>query len=611
MDRRGAAPGHGRFPVRLRKGRGANNTNRALLLSNRKDFRVRDVVAAYERAASDLIPQYERRSFEEVHALVLKLLPDAAGNVLDVGAGSGRDAAWFAARGHSVVAVEPSSRMRKKARLRHGDSKVYWMDDRLPTVDKVLRSRSSFDLIWLSAVWHHIPRGQRPRAFRKLVSLLNPGGSMMISLRQGPPTAGRPMQEAGAAEIEKLARQHGLNTTLVQRQDDAGKRPGIYWKVVWLQLPDDGTGALPLLRHVVINDQKSSTYKLALLRILLRIADSAAGFARESADENYVELPLGLVALYWVRSFRPLVDQDLPQQPVGNGQLAFAKAGFRGLSRRSPFDLRVGQRFHGQDAENLTLAIRDAAKCIRKMPAHFITFPGSDRQVFPCDYTGPVRKRVAVRLDEAFLWSVGSISVPIHLWRAMSRFASWLEPAVLNEWVRMMRAYESQKEGMPRSWDRHRGALQWLEPKRDTKIVRKRAQQLRDKQPLFCIWTEKPLTTSFEIDHCFPFAAWPCNDLWNLLPSQKKTNNEKRGKLPSYEALEQAKPRLFDWWDSAYLRDKVLSERFEHEARGALPLAVSDNGKVTPESLFEGVALQQRFLKQNQQLAEWQPKSTR
>jgi hypothetical protein len=35
-----------------------------------------------------------------------------------------------------------------------------------------------------------------------------------------------------------------------------------------LRLPDDGTGALPLLRHIIFNDDKSSTYKLALLRVL-------------------------------------------------------------------------------------------------------------------------------------------------------------------------------------------------------------------------------------------------------------------------------------------------------------------------------------------------------
>jgi protein-L-isoaspartate O-methyltransferase len=49
------------------------------------------------------------------------LLSDATGTVLDVGAGSGRDAAWFAARGHDVVAVEPTSAMRSEGQHRHPD----------------------------------------------------------------------------------------------------------------------------------------------------------------------------------------------------------------------------------------------------------------------------------------------------------------------------------------------------------------------------------------------------------------------------------------------------------------------------------------------------------
>ena len=43
-----------------------------------------------------------------------------------------------------------------------------------------------------------------------------------------------------------------------------------------------------------------------------------------------------------------------------------------------------------------------------------------------------MRVRNAVRLDEAFLWSFGTFSVPAHLWQAMSRYAPWIEPAVLN-----------------------------------------------------------------------------------------------------------------------------------------------------------------------------------
>ena len=126
------------------------------------------------------------------------------------------------------------------------------MDDTLPALEKVLRSKLTFDLIWVSAVWMHVPRSVRARAFRKLVSVMSPGASMMFSLRQGPPPLDRPMEPATAAEAEELARRHGLQTIRRERISDAAGRTEVSWDVVWLRLPDDGTGALPLLRHIRI-----------------------------------------------------------------------------------------------------------------------------------------------------------------------------------------------------------------------------------------------------------------------------------------------------------------------------------------------------------------------
>ena len=580
-------------------------SRRSLAAGDRQDaFEVRDVVASYDVGAHGLANEYESLSFEEVHAPVLDLLPDSASCILDVGAGSGRDAAWFAASGHEVVAVEPSAEFRDAGKVRHRSPKVRWMDDTLPALSKVLRSKLTFDLIWVSAVWMHVPPSVRVRAFRKLVSVMSPGGSMMLSLRQGPPPSERPMKPATATEVEVLARRYGLQTIRSVRHPDASARQGVSWEVIWLRLPDDGTGALPLLRHVVFNDQKSSTYKLALLRTLIRIADGASGFARPGKYGQHVDLPLGLVALFWIRAFKPLVARELPQLPRGNGNLSFVKEGFRGLDKRSPNDLRVGQNFTGEDAENLVRAIRDAARCIRIMPATYTTYPGSSEPVFPCERREPGRVGDSVRMDEAFLWSFGTLSVPVHLWQAMSRYAPWIEPAVLNEWIEIMRGYASNTV----SWDDHMASLRWLEPEHDTGVVRGLGRRLRASgSPLFCVWTDRKLRNDFEIDHCFPFAAWPCNDLWNLLPSSKKANQGKRDRLPAPEALEQAKPRILEWWDLAYIRDSALAERFEDEGRSALPTAVSTDGAMTPESLFEGVMVQQMVLKRDQQLAEWLP----
>ncbi len=567
-------------------------------------FEVSDVVSGYDSVAHDLVPLYEAVSFEDLHAPVIKWLPKSTAWVLDVGAGSGRDAAWFAGKGHNVVAVEPSRQLRAVGKERHGSPAIKWMNDELPALSKVARSKLTFDLIWLSAVWTHVPQGSRRRAFRKLVSLMSPGGCMMLSLRNGPPPPGRPMHSAEAGEIEKLAQEHGLQVVSIQHHQDASHRPDIEWDVIWLQLPDDGTGALPLLRHIVFKDQKSSTYKLALLRVLLRIADSTGGFVRHEGEDRVV-LPLGLVGLFWVRAYRQLIADGFPQQPMGNGHLRFAKEAFHRLEARSPYDLRIGQQFTGSDAKNLYVAIRNAVDCIRKMPATHITYPSSNKPVFATERMGSVQVGDRLRLDESFLWSLGTMSVPVNLWRAMSRYAPWIEPAILNEWIHVMRSYK----GNLRGWDEHMNALRWLVPDHDTSFVRQLAEDLRKgNSGLFCVWTGRRLSRSYDIDHCFPFAAWPCNDLWNLLPSYPATNRRKGDQLPTRHALREAEPRILDWWDRAYGREPSITRRFIDESQSALPMAVSESGTVTLESVFEGVTFQQMVLSRDQQLSEWQPK---
>ena len=76
--------------------------------------------------------------------------------------------------------------MRAAAAQLHSESTVQWINDDLPALGTVTRSGLSFDLILLSAVWMHVPAGDRPRAFRKLINLLKPGGLIAITLRDGP-----------------------------------------------------------------------------------------------------------------------------------------------------------------------------------------------------------------------------------------------------------------------------------------------------------------------------------------------------------------------------------------------------------------------------------------
>ena len=145
-----------------------------------------DAISWYENNVNSVADRYESLRFEDVHKQLLNQLLDKPLCILDIGAGTGRDAAWLAEHGHQVIAVEPSAKMRKEGQKRHPNPSIRWLDDRLPSLVQTFQLGIHFDIILLSAVWMHIATSERTRAFRKMILLLKPGGCLFISLRYGP-----------------------------------------------------------------------------------------------------------------------------------------------------------------------------------------------------------------------------------------------------------------------------------------------------------------------------------------------------------------------------------------------------------------------------------------
>lgn len=379
-----------------------------------------------------------------------------------------------------------------------------------------------------------------------------------------------------------------------------------------LRLPDDGTGALPLLRHVILNDQKSATYKLGLLRALCRAADGQAGMA-EVRVEGAVVLPLGLIALNWLRLYLPLVEAGLPQAPsnVGPNGLGFAGPGFRALLGGivPRLDLRVGARFTGEAARAVRTALQEAADLIAKMPARYMTFPNGG-PVLPAARRLAPRAAGEVVLDAGFLAGFGEIQVPRELWRALGRFAAWVEPALVAEWLRLMRGYAA-RQGRTLDEGVLGVAMTWSEPSREVAPARERALALLDAgEALHCVWSGRRLeAATLDIDHCLPWSAWPCSDLWNLLPTHWRVNqHHKRDRLPSDGLLRAAAKPIQGWWRHAYLDpDRVnllLPRRFADEARASLP---GLGGTAAPDldEVFAALCMQRLRLRHDQQVSEW------
>lgn len=193
----------------------------------------------YAEAADALVRRYESISFEEVHATVLHLLPERPGQALDIGAGTGRDAAALAAMGHRVVAVEPTPEFRARARELHPSPGIEWLDDSLPGLTSLAGREGAFDLILSSAVWMHLDAGQRRQAMPNAARLLRPGGVLVLSLRHGPVPKGRRMFDVTAEETVDLARTEGLDLLLqVDRQASPRRQPGVSWTRLAFRRPD-------------------------------------------------------------------------------------------------------------------------------------------------------------------------------------------------------------------------------------------------------------------------------------------------------------------------------------------------------------------------------------
>mgnify|MGYP002634735547 FL=1 len=447
----------------------------------------------------------------------------------------------------------------------------------------------------------HVPPGQRERAFRILTELLKPGGTLVITLRHGSDeqeNRERGFYPVSAAELAVFAQRRAVVMKDPVRQPDQ-TRAHVEWETVVFTIPDDGTGSLPLLRHIIVNDNKSASYKLGLLRVLTRIAESAPGVVMRRSDD-WVEIPLGIVGLYWLKQYKPLlIDHQLRERPESEQGYGFAREAFWKLAQISPYDLRVGGHLAADHAAIVTHAIRDACANITKMPAHYITWPGRAEPVFEFERRGFRFQPKPLVISAEYLARFGVFRIPAAIWQTLGQYACWLEPAILREWAAL---HSQWNVSDARAGDQQ--VFAWEEGRRDTSLAAGRLLDLRQQGvDVPCVWSARHVREAnrLHIDHCFPWSRWFNNDLWNLLPARSDVNLAKGDKLPSALALSDAHRRILDWWDQAWL-GSPYRERFLLEAAVSLPTLVE---QPAPADIYQAMLHQRARLKADQQLAEW------
>ncbi|KMQ63106.1 hypothetical protein ACM46_14300 [Chryseobacterium angstadtii] len=151
--------------------------------------------------------------FAELHRDFMPFIPQKPGNILDLGAGIGRDASAFSSMGHTVTAVEPSEKLLETGKTLYAGFPIHWIYDSLPDL-QCLNPRLKFDFILASGVWHHLSPDEQSISIKKVSELLTENGVFALSLRNGPAGGGTCVYPTHANKILNQAEQNGLKTLL-------------------------------------------------------------------------------------------------------------------------------------------------------------------------------------------------------------------------------------------------------------------------------------------------------------------------------------------------------------------------------------------------------------
>jgi SAM-dependent methyltransferase len=202
-------------------------------MSKRYIERVLDEYAA--ATTGSFVERSEAVSSETLFDPFIDMFPPPPARIVDIAAGTGRDAAWLSQRGYEVTAVEPVAALREVGMNLHATDRIDWCDGALPDLVISPAPARGFDVVLLSAVWQHLDDRDRARSMPNIADLTVVGGLILISLRQGPSAPSETLHEASVAAAVDLATANGLRMereVRIESMQASDRAAGIYW--TWL-----------------------------------------------------------------------------------------------------------------------------------------------------------------------------------------------------------------------------------------------------------------------------------------------------------------------------------------------------------------------------------------
>ncbi len=327
------------------------------------------------------------------------------------------------------------------------------------------------------------------------------------------------------------------------------------------------------ISKIIERDSKSTTYKFALLRGVIEIIQDNSPFISISQDR--VHFPTGLLIENWMMYYYPILESStrIPQIN-GEANLAFGVPLMKIINEYTSiggFSAFYNDLKNKGIPKHLQADFFELAKKLRititTMPMKYIGRSISNDFYSIFQYQAGNSRKTTSEIDLEFLINTsGTFSIPLEYYKAFKILGSFIngQDSIIFKWAEFSVNASKQNLSLEKVVNE---ILKSPITQREISVSKKFYQDILAKEKFVaCVWTGKKITT-YDVDHVIPFSVWKNNDLWNLLPSRPKTNNQKRDKIPSSALIESRKEEIIHYWN---LINATQSQRFQKEIRVAL-----------------------------------------
>lgn len=327
------------------------------------------------------------------------------------------------------------------------------------------------------------------------------------------------------------------------------------------------------INKIIERDSKATTYKFALLRGVIDIIQDNSPYIK--FIDGSVEFPTGLLVEKWLLYYYPILESEIPIPQInGETNLAFRTHfekvinAYKSNGGFSVFynDLKNNQIPSNFSSDFISL-VRKLQETITKMPMKYIgrSISNNYYSIFNFSTGSTLRSRTQIDLEYLIL-SCGTFTIPRQYYDAFKLLGSFIngQDSILFKWAEF--SVSASRNGL--SLDKVvnqilKGPITEREIKESKKIY---SDILKREGGVYCVWSGRKIK-QYNVDHMIPFSIWKNNDLWNLLPSDPKTNNQKRDKIPSPELIETRKDLILRYWE---IINENQAQRFRKEIKIAL-----------------------------------------